>query len=91
MVVLQTFIKTAAVGGIALFWVNFTIESFKFAWHIIFTSPEKTLMAPLMAPFKSRVCNDDAVFKAVCGNCQEHYDDDEYHFINGSHLCEACR
>ena len=62
MVVLQTFIKTAAIGGIAFFWVNFTVESLKMAWHIIFTSPEKTLMAP---------------FKAVCGNCQEHYDDDE--------------
>ena len=87
MVVLQTFIKTAAVGGIALFWVNFTVESFKLAWHIIFSSPEKTLMAP----FKSRVCNDDAVFKAVCGNCQERYDEDEYHLIHGANLCEACR
>ena len=74
MVVLQTFIKTAAVGGIALFWVNFTVESFKLAWHIISTSPD-----------------DDAVFKAVCGNCQKHYDDDEYHLIHGTHLCEACR
>ena len=26
--------------------------------------------------------------KAVCGNCQEHYDD---HLIHGTHLCEACR
>ena len=61
MGVLQTFIKTAAVSGISVFWVNFTVEAFKMAWHIIFTSPEdeKTLMAP---------------FKAVCGNCQERYD-----------------
>ena len=72
--VLQTFIKTAAVSGIAFFWVNFTVESFKMAWHIISTSPEKTLS-----------------FKAVCGNCQEYYDDDEYHLIHGTHLCEACR
>ena len=40
MVVLQTFIKTAAVSGIAFFWVNFTVESLKLAWHIISTSPE---------------------------------------------------
>ena len=40
MVVLQTFIKTAAVGGIAFFWVNFTVESSKLAWHIISASPE---------------------------------------------------
>ena len=38
MVVLQAFIKTAAVGGIAFFWVNVTVESFKIAWHIISTS-----------------------------------------------------
>ena len=32
---LQVFTKTAAVTGIALFWVNFTVESLKMAWHII--------------------------------------------------------
>ena len=37
---LQAFIKTAAVSGIAFFWVNFTIESLKMAWHIISYSPE---------------------------------------------------
>ena len=75
MVVLQAFIKTAAVSGIAFSWVNFTVESLKMVWHII-SSPEKTLMAP---------------FKAACGNCQELYDDDEYHLIHGTLLCEACR
>ena len=40
MVVIQTFIKTAAVSGIAFVWVNFTVESLKMAWHIISTSPE---------------------------------------------------
>ena len=40
MVVLQAFIKTAAVSGIALFWVNFTVESLKLAWHIISASLE---------------------------------------------------
>ena len=76
--VLQTFIKTAAVSGIAFVWVNFTVKAFKFALHIVLTSPEdeKTLRAS---------------FKVVCGNCQELYDDDEYHLIHGTHLCEACR
>ena len=74
---LQASIKTAAVGGIVLVWVNFTIEAFKMAWHIVSTSPEKETL--------------EASFKAVCGNCQEHYDDDEYHLIHGTHLCEACR
>ena len=50
MVVLQTFIKTAAVGGIALFWVNFTVESFKLAWHIIFSSPEKNFDGSFQKP-----------------------------------------
>ena len=38
--VLQTFIKTAAVSGIALVWVNFRAKAFKMAWHIMFSSPE---------------------------------------------------
>ena len=70
---LQVFIKTAAVSGIGLVWVNFTIEAFKFSWHIVSTSPKKE------------------TWKTVCGNCQELYDDDEYHFIHGTHLCGACR
>ena len=37
----QSVLKAAAVGGILMFWYNFTIEAFKFAWHIISTSPEK--------------------------------------------------
>ena len=37
---LQAFIKTAAVSGIAFFWVNFTVESLKMAWRIISYSPE---------------------------------------------------
>ena len=40
---LQAFIKTAAVSGIAFFWVNFTVESLKLAWYIIFASPEPIL------------------------------------------------
>ena len=74
---LQVFIKTAAISGIGLFWVSFTIEAFKFAWHIVSTSPEKETWKPIT--------------KAVCGNCQELYDDDEYHLIHGTHLCGACR
>ena len=61
---LQAFIKTAALSGIAFFWVNFTVESLKMAWRIISSSPE-----------------DAAVFKVVCVNCQEHYDDDERHLL----------
>ena len=74
---LQASLKVAAVGGIFMIWSNFTIEAFKFAWHIISTSPEKETYK--------------ASFKAVCGNCQELYDDDEYHLIHGTHLCKAYR
>lgn len=45
--VLQTFIKTAAVSGIAFVWVNFTIKSFKMAWHTISTSPEEEKLVKL--------------------------------------------
>ena len=74
---LEASFKLIAVGGIFTMWAKFTIEAFKFSWHIITTSPEKE--------------THKASFKAVCGNCQEHYDDDEYHLIYGTHLCEACR
>ena len=73
----QSALKAAAVSGIFMIWYNFSIEAFKFAWHIISTSPKKVTCGP--------------VFKAVCGNCQEIYDDDEYHLIHGTHLCEAYR
>ena len=74
---LQASLKVAAVGGIFMIWSNFTIEAFKFAWHIISTSPEKETYK--------------ASFKAICENCQKHYDDDKYHLIHGTHLCGACR
>ena len=59
---LQASIKAAAVSGMVFVWVNFTVEAFKMAWHIISTSPgEETWKA---------------VSKVMCENCQEHYDDD---------------
>ena len=73
MVVFQNLIKSAAISGIAFFWVNLTAESLKMVWHIL--SPTWKLPAT----------------KAVCGHCQELYDDDEYHLIHGTYLCEACR
>ena len=74
---LQASLKVAAVSGIFKIWSNFTIEAFKFACHIISTSPEKDTYR--------------ASFKAVCENCRKLYDDDEYDLIHGTHLCEACR
>ena len=43
-------LKAAAVGGIFMIWYNFTIEALKFSWHIISTSPKKTLMALFLKP-----------------------------------------
>ena len=74
---LQLLIKTAAVSGMSLVWVNFTIEACKFALHLVSTSPGEKTWNPIT--------------KSVCGHCQELYDDDEYHLINGTHLCEACQ
>ena len=90
---LQVFIKTAAVSGIAFLWVNFTVESLKMAWHIISYSPE-TSMRNSQDAAKDIIFSfpeDAADFKIVCENCQELYDNDERHLINGSKLCEACR
>ena len=73
----QSALKLAAVGGIFTIWYNFTIEAINFAWHIISTSLEKETYK--------------ASFKILCENCRKLYDDDEYHLINGSYLCETCR
>ena len=75
--VLEAMIKTAAVSGIGLFWINFTIGAFKLAWHIVSTSPGEETYKPS--------------FKIMCENCRELYDDDERHLIDGSFLCVACR
>ena len=75
MVVLQTFIKTAAVSGIAFFWVNFTVEAFKLARHIIFTFPEDETAV------KQRV---------MCESCHGYFLDDGGELIHGKLLCESC-
>ena len=80
---LQAFIKTAAVNGIAFFWVNFTVEFLKMAWHIISMRNSQDAANDIIFSFP-----EDAA-KVVCENCQELYD--ERHLINGSKLCEACR
>ena len=83
MVVFQL-IKTAVISGITLFWLNFTAESLKMAWYII-SLPEKASSSE--KTFKA--ASPKKTFKAE--NCQELYDDDEYHLIHDTHLCEACR
>ena len=77
---------SAAVSGIALFWLSFTAESFIMVWHII-SYPEKASSSE--KTFKAT--SPEKTFKAACENCQELYDDDEYHLIHDTHLCEACR
>ena len=59
---LKAFIKTAAVSEIVLVWVNFTVEAFKMAWHIISTSPEKETWK--------------AVSKVMCEECHEFFIDE---------------
>ena len=67
----QSSLKAAAVGGIFMIWVNFTIEAFKFSWHIITTSPEKETYK--------------ASYKCLCQNCGEIFDDgEERHVIDGA-------
>ena len=70
---LQASLKAAAVCGIYIFWTNITIEAFKLSWHIISTSPEKETL--------------EAVRKAVCQNCGNVYDDDDFDVITERCLC----
>ena len=70
-------LKFVAVGGLFSAWFKVSVDVFNFAWQILSISPKEETL--------------EAVTKAVCGNCQEHYDEDEYHLIHGTHLCDACR
>ena len=63
---LQASFKAAAVGGIFSLWVKFTIEAFKFSWHIISTSPEKETYK--------------AVTKVRCEECKEFFDEENVCF-----------
>ena len=68
-------LKAAAVGGVFMIWYNFTIEAFKFTWHIISTSPEKETWK--------------AVSKVMCAECKQFFTDklDE----NKTYICFTCQ
>ena len=72
----EVFIKTAAISGILMLWASFTIEAFKFSWHIISTSPEKVTWEP--------------VRKIMCEECYEFFWDDGNVLEHGKFLCETC-
>ena len=72
---LQVSLKAVAVFGIFTLWTNFTIEAFKLSWHII--SPEKDTL--------------NVVRKAVCQNCGNIYNDDDFDVITEKCLCFDCR
>ena len=74
---LQASLKAAAVGGIFMLWVNITIEAFNLSWHIISSSPEKETL--------------EVVRKAVCQNCGNVYNDDDFDVITEMCLCFDCR
>ena len=99
MVVLQAFIKTAAVSGIAFFWVIFTVESLKLAWHIISASPEPIVKQKVMCESCNgyflddggESCSDDLVKqKVMCESCYGYFLDDGDELIHGKFLCESC-
>ena len=72
----QASLKAAAVGGLFMLWANITIEAFKLSWHII-SLPEKETL--------------EVVRKAVCQNCGNVYDDDDFDVIIEKCLCFDCR
>ena len=76
--VLQIFIKSVAVSGIGLVWVNFILKALKMAWHIISTSPKEETWK---AVSKEMV---------MCEECQEHFFDDRNELKHGRFLCETC-
>ena len=71
------FLKAAAVSGIFAMWAKLTIEAFSLSWHIISTSQEKETL--------------EVVRKAVCENCGNIYNDDDFDVIIARCLCFECR
>ena len=71
------FIKGAAVGEIAFVWVNFTLKSFKMAWHIISTFPDEYTL--------------NVISMAVCEDCGSRYIVDGNELGYEKILCESCR
>ena len=84
--ILQVFIKTAAVSGIAFLWVNFTVESLKMAWHIISNSPETC--QPIVKVMCAETCQ--PIVKVMCESCNGYFLDDGGELIHGKLLCESC-
>ena len=74
---LQASLKVDVLSGIFMVSSNFTIEAFKFAWHIVLTLPERETWkaSPEKETWK-------ASFKVDCDECD---------LIHGTNLCEACR
>ena len=77
MDVVQASLKAAAVSGIFIIWADFTIQAFKFSWHIISTSPDKEALK--------------VIRKAVYENCGNFYNDDDFDVIIERCLCFDCR
>ena len=70
-------LKGAAVGGIFTIWAKFTIEAFSLSWHIASTFPGKETL--------------EVVRKAVCENCGNVYNADDFDVIIERCLCFECR
>ena len=79
MAVDLTLIKLAAVTGISLVWVNFTVKAFKLGWHIALFSLEKEEEKKSLPEI------------VMCEECQKRFLDDENVLIHERFLCEGCR
>ena len=63
MVFLQTLIETAAIGGIAFFWANFTAESLKMIWHIASPKTNVKQKAASPEPIKQKAASTKPIVK----------------------------
>ena len=72
----EPFLKAAAVGGILTMWFKLTKEAFNLSWHIITLTEDEPL---------------EVVKKAVCENCGNIYNDDDFDVITERCLCFDCR
>jgi len=104
--IIGAMIKAAAVGGIAMLWTKFTLETIKICRRIVFHPKiiplEKCEYCGIFFPAGIHsqrwdvnqaiyVCNRCAEKEVVCEECQERFLDDTEEIGLDKILCRHCR
>ena len=84
-VIAEAMVKAAAVGGIAMVWAKFTLETFKICKQIVF--PQKEEVVPLVEKVVCEECQKPYLDDGECNDCPHLFLDETKHKF----LCKICR